>query len=90
MSIRRTRPQPSSPTDPAHWALLFTRARLRKGWSYIRLSAEAEVCYTTTVKACLTGHCDGCTILKLATALGLMVIPTLSQPLSAHQAQHGR
>lgn len=90
MSIRRARPQPQTKTDPLHWAHLFTRARLRKGWSYQRLCLEADISYETAIHACTRGDCLGHTILKLAAALDLAVIPPFPSILTAQQAQHGR
>ena len=90
MSIRRPRPQPQTKSDPLHWAHLFTRARLRKGWTYRRLALEADINYETAVLACTKGHCMGQTILKLAHALNLSVIPPLPRILTAQQAQYGR
>ena len=90
MSIRRPRPTPDSPTDPLHWAHLFTRARLRKGWGYTRLEAETGLFHSTVVRACTTGQCSADTALKLIDALGLIL--SLPQPhiLTAQEAQHGR
>ncbi len=90
MSIRHARPEPQTNTDPLHWAHLFTRARLRKGWSNQRLCLEADLDYVTVVRACTKGHCHSQTILKLAAALGLIVIPPLPAILSAREAQYGR
>lgn len=73
----RTRPEPQGPTDPRHWALLFTRARLRKGWSYVRLSVESEIDRDTVINACIHGRCSSRTLLKLMHALDLM--PALPQ-----------
>jgi hypothetical protein len=87
--MRVSHAPPDDPTDPKHWAILFTRARLRKGWSYVRLSIEAETSHWATVNACLRGTCDGKTILKLAAALEINVIPPFTPPLTARQAQHG-
>ena len=81
---------PKDRDDPKHWAILFTRARLRKGWTYQRLSLEAEVGRDTVINACLRGECKGQTILKLAHALDLIVIPPLPTILTAQQAQYGR
>ena len=69
------RPTPASPTDPKHFALLFTRARLRRGWTLIRLSTEAEVSCDTAMRACTHGRCSSTTALQLAHALGLQLIP---------------
>lgn len=79
------------PEDPRHWAVLFTRARLRKGWSYVRLALEAGTTERTTITACTTGHCNSTTALKLSTALGLqLTLPPQTPILTAQQAQYGR
>lgn len=85
----RQRPTPTSPTDPLNWADLFTRARLRKGWSYARLVCEADLPEITVKRACTTGRCHSATTLKLALALGLNVIPPFQPPLTGAQAQRG-
>lgn len=85
----RPRPIPDGPTDPQHWANLFTSARLRKGWSYQRLACEADIAYSTSVLACTTGQCSSRTALKLITALGLLLILPAPAILTAHQAQRG-
>jgi hypothetical protein len=69
------RPTPASPTDPKHFALLFTSARLRRGWSLIRLATAAEVSEDTAMRACLHGRCSTTTALQLAHALGIQLIP---------------
>ena len=69
------RPTPASPTDPKHFALLFTKARLRRGWTLIRLSTEAEVSCDTAMRACTHGRCSSTTTLQLAHALGIQLIP---------------
>lgn len=85
----RPRPIPESPTDLAHWANLFTRARLRKGWSYVRLATEAGVSEPTCLRACLTGRCSSDTALKLSASLGLILILPTTAILTAQQAQRG-
>ncbi len=80
-----------APDDPKHWAILFTRGRLRKGWSYVRLATEAGTTERTTITACTTGHCNSTTALKLSVALGLLLsLPPLPTVLTAREAQHGR
>lgn len=77
--------------DPRLWALLFTRARLRKGWSYTRLAVESGIPMRSSIRACTTGHCNSLTALKLAVTLGLILaLPEPPKPLTAHQAQFGR
>jgi len=80
-----------STDDPRHWALLLTRARRRKGWSYVRLATEAGISERATYSACLTGRSHASTILKLASVLGLLlVLPPPPTVLTAQEAQHGR
>jgi transcriptional regulator with XRE-family HTH domain len=85
----RPRPEPQSPTDLRHWANLFTRARLRKGWSYQRLACEAGISLASVERACSTGRSSTDSALKLASALGLMLVLPPTPVLSGHQAQRG-
>jgi hypothetical protein len=85
----RPRPEPQGPTDLRHWANLFTRARLRKGWSYQRLACEAGISYKSTERACTSGRSSTDSALKLASALGLMLILPTQNVLTGHQAQRG-
>jgi transcriptional regulator with XRE-family HTH domain len=85
----RPRPEPSSPTDLRHWANLFTRARLRKGWTVQRLACEAGISRASTERACSTGRSSTDSALKLASALGLMLVLPTQPVLSGHQAQRG-
>lgn len=80
------------PADPRRWAILFTRARLRKGWSYLRLATEVGTSEKVVINACATGRCYSSTALKLAVALDLTVFSFPPPPavLTAQQAQHGR
>lgn len=86
----RDLPEPQSPTDTRHLAILFTRARLRKGWSYEKLAVESEVGHRSTIRACLTGRCSSQNALKLMVSLGLLLTLPQSAPLTGHQAQFGR
>jgi hypothetical protein len=86
----RDLPTPQGPTDTTHLAILFTRARLRKGWSYEKLAVESELGYRTATMACRTGRCSSETALKLIVTLGLSLVMPQSQPLTASQAQFGR
>lgn len=63
-------PDPTSPQALAHQLRV---ARRIKGWSYYRLTAEANVPQRTTERACLTGKVTAHTALKLAHALGLIL-----------------
>lgn len=86
-----TLPTPDSPTDTRTLAILFTRARLRKGWSFDRLALESDVPTRTVKRACKTGRCTSETTLKLITTLGVVLaLPEPQKPLTAHQAQFGR
>jgi len=77
--------------DPRQWAVLFTRARKRKGWSYVRLATESGVSERSVYTACLTGRCYAVTALKLAVALGLIVeLPPAPRVLTAKEAQSGQ
>lgn len=86
----RDLPAPDSPTDTRHLAILFTRARLRKGWSYETLAVKSELGYRTATMACRTGRCSSQTALKLMAQLGISLALPTTQPLTAHQAQFGR
>ncbi len=86
----RDLPAPESPTDTRHLAILFTRARLRKGWSYEKLAVESELGYRTATMACRTGRCSSQTALKLMAHLGISLVMPSIQPLTASQAQFGR
>lgn len=89
MSAHRLRSTPDSPTDPTNWAILFTRARLRRGWSLIRLSIEADVPVDTVERVCRTGRCSSPTALKLFQALEITVAMPTPRILTAQEAQHG-
>ena len=90
-AAHRLLPLSLTPDDPRLWAQLFTRQRLRKGWSYVRLSVEAGLSERVTVHACTTGRCHGTTALKLVHALSIVLtLPPPPRVLSAHEAQHGR
>lgn len=90
MSAMRLRSTPASPTDPSNWAILFTRARLRRGWSLVRLSVEAGVPFDTVERVCRTGRCSSPTALKLITALQITIaLQAPAHVYSAQEAQHG-
>ena len=80
------------PTSPKTLAVLFTRARKRRGWSLARLSAESNVPHATLERALGAGTCHTSTALKLAHALQIELF-TLPSPLHAsdttHEPSHG-
>jgi ribosome-binding protein aMBF1 (putative translation factor) len=75
--------------DPKHWAILFTRARKRKGWSCVRLATEAGIAERSVIRICSTGRCSSTTALKLALALGV-TIALPDPPRLTGQAHYGR
>lgn len=75
--------------DLRRWAIVFTRARLRKGLTYLALATRAEVSVTTAITACTTGACNSLTALRLAAVLDLS-LPSLPHVLTAQEAHHGR
>ena len=79
------------PTSPKTLALLFTRARKRRGWSLVRLAAEADTPQRTTERACVAGTCHTATALKLAHALEITLfsLPAPLRPPNASQGHHG-
>ena len=81
-------PQQLSDTDPRHWAIVFTQARLHKRWTYLTLATRAGLSVPATVTACTKGTCNGRTALKLFAVLDLQ-LPTLPHILSAQEAHHG-
>ena len=84
-------PASLDPDDPRQWGRLFTRARLRKGWSYTRVACESRLTERTVITACTTGRCNSASALKLAVALGILVaLPDPPPILTAQEAQHGR
>jgi DNA-binding phage protein len=85
----RVWPSPASPTDPRHFAVLFTRARLRKGWGYTRLEAETGLSRRTLIRACTHGHCSAETALHIIAALGIQLVLPQTRILTAQEAQHG-
>lgn len=89
--VMSTSPSAPAPDDPQRWAILFTRGRLRKGYSYVTLATRAGLSERVTIHACLTGKCHATTALKLATALDLILaLPPLPHILTAREAQHGQ
>lgn len=74
-------PIPTSDTDPHTWAVLFDRARRRKGWTCDRLAIESEVGRATVFRACQSGRISAQTALKLAHALGVQLVTPLPAPL---------
>lgn len=80
-----------SEPDTRLLAVLFTRGRLRKGWSLERLALESGVPPRTTRRACRSGRCTTRAALQLIASLGIIVaLPEPPKPLTAHQAQFGR
>ena len=75
--------------DPRAWAILWTRARKRRGWGYVRLATAIEVDESTVIRACTTGRCSAQTALKLSHALGLTLILPQSHVYTAQEAQRG-
>ena len=74
-------PTPASETDPQTWAVLFHRARRRKGWTYDRLALESDLSSATIYRACRSGRISAQTALKLAHALNLTLVTPLPLPL---------
>lgn len=78
-------------TDPRQFAVLVTRARLRKGWSLVRLSVEAGVSEATVDRATRHGRCALESALKICAVLGIVPFtpPPPMRVLSGQEAQHG-
>ena len=80
---------PTTAPDVRAWAILWTRARKRKGWSYVRLSIEANVSEQTALMACTRGRCNGHTAYKLCRALGITLVLPHQHVYTGQEAQHG-